>query len=266
MPAPRPWYRCSKRLALTLGLCLGLGTLTCWYLWQQYHAPTASEGPLTVIYFPPGTGVQQMATQLHHAGLIRQRHLFLFYTMFLRVTARLQAGEYALRATMSPAQIIATLSHGRVMHHALTIPEGATLRDIARLTEAKGLGTQSEILSRAQDTSFVASRGLTVSSLEGYLFPETYHIPRGITAQALLTMMVAQVTGLVPGDFVHTFGDAYLYDNHVEQALLQLSREPRRLPTMLIDATVGSIFNFEFEHFRLENYDPHPHIPAPVAV
>lgn len=191
MPAPRPWYRFIKRLALTLGLFIGLCTLICWYLWRQYHAPAAAEGPLTVVYFAPGTGVQQMATQLHHAGLIRQRHLFLFYTMFLHVTARLQAGEYALRATMSPAQIIATLSQGRVMHHALTIPEGATLRDIARLTEAKGLGTQSEILTRARDASFIATRGLTVSSLEGYLFPETYHVPRGITAQALLTMMVA---------------------------------------------------------------------------
>jgi thymidylate synthase len=79
-------------------------------------------------------------------------------------------------------------------------------------------------------------------------------------------MMVAQVTGLVPGDFVHTFGDAHLYDNHIEQARLQLAREPRPLPTMLIEPTVGSIFDFEFEHFRLENYHPHAHIPAPVAV
>jgi thymidylate synthase len=81
-----------------------------------------------------------------------------------------------------------------------------------------------------------------------------------------LTMMVAQVTGLEPGDFVHTLGDAHLYDNHLEQAKLQLSREPRALPRMRIDPAVQSIFDFEFDHFKLENYEPHPHISAPVAV
>jgi thymidylate synthase len=91
-------------------------------------------------------------------------------------------------------------------------------------------------------------------------------VPFNIASYALLTLMVAQVTGLAPGDFVHTFGDAHLYDNHLEQAQLQLSREPRPLPTMRIDPDVESIFDFQYEHFRLENYNPHPHIPAPVAV
>ncbi|MGE3642048.1 MAG: thymidylate synthase [Pirellulales bacterium] len=91
-------------------------------------------------------------------------------------------------------------------------------------------------------------------------------VPFNIASYALLTMMMAQVTGYEPGDFVHTLGDAHLYDNHLEQARLQLSREPRPLPTMRIDASVHSIFDFQYEHFRLENYEPHPHIPAPVAV
>jgi thymidylate synthase len=91
-------------------------------------------------------------------------------------------------------------------------------------------------------------------------------VPFNIASYALLTMMMAQVTGLMPGDFVHTLGDAHLYDNHLEQAQLQLSREPRPLPLMRIDPAVRSIFDFEFEHFRLENYEPHPHISAPVAV
>jgi thymidylate synthase len=79
-------------------------------------------------------------------------------------------------------------------------------------------------------------------------------------------MMVAQVTDLEPGDFIHTLGDAHLYENHLEQTQLQLTREPRPLPTMSIDPSVRSIFDFEFEHFRLENYQPYPHIPAPIAV
>ncbi len=91
-------------------------------------------------------------------------------------------------------------------------------------------------------------------------------VPFNIASYALLTMMVAQVTGLERGEFIHTLGDAHLYDNHIEQAQLQMSREPRPLPTMRIDPSVRSIFDFEYEHFRLENYQPHPHIPAPIAV
>ena len=91
-------------------------------------------------------------------------------------------------------------------------------------------------------------------------------VPFNIASYALLTLMVAQVTGLRPGEFIHTFGDAHLYQNHLEQARLQLSREPRPLPTLRIHPDVRSIFDFQYEHFQLENYNPHPHIPAPVAV
>jgi thymidylate synthase len=91
-------------------------------------------------------------------------------------------------------------------------------------------------------------------------------VPFNIASYALLTMMVAQVTDLRPGEFIHTFGDVHLYLNHVEQARLQLTREPRPLPRMWLNPEVRSIFNFQFEDFRLEAYDPHPHIPAPVAV
>jgi thymidylate synthase len=91
-------------------------------------------------------------------------------------------------------------------------------------------------------------------------------VPFNIASYALLTMMMAQATGLKPGDFVHSIGDAHLYSNHFEQAELQLSRAPRALPTMRIDPTVRSIFDFDPSHFTLEGYDPHPHIKATVAV
>jgi thymidylate synthase len=91
-------------------------------------------------------------------------------------------------------------------------------------------------------------------------------VPFNISSYALLTMMVAQATGLEPGEFVHTLGDAHLYNNHLEQARLQLSREPRPLPTMRINPAVKDLFAFRFEDFGLESYQPHPHIPAPVAV
>ncbi len=91
-------------------------------------------------------------------------------------------------------------------------------------------------------------------------------VPFNIASYALLTMMMAQVCGLKYGDFVHTFGDAHLYSNHMEQTALQLSREPRALPTMKINPEVKDIFSFRFEDFTLEGYDPHPAIKAPVAV
>jgi thymidylate synthase len=91
-------------------------------------------------------------------------------------------------------------------------------------------------------------------------------VPFNIASYALLTMMVAQVTGLKPGAFVHSFGDTHLYLNHLEQARLQLTRSPRRLPTLRLNPAVEDLFAFRYEDFSLEGYEPHPHIKAAVAV
>jgi thymidylate synthase len=91
-------------------------------------------------------------------------------------------------------------------------------------------------------------------------------VPFNIASYALLTMMVAQVCDLQPGEFIHTFGDAHIYTNHMKQVKLQLSRDFRPLPTMKINPAVKDIFEFKFEDFELENYDPHPHIKGAVAV
>lgn len=91
-------------------------------------------------------------------------------------------------------------------------------------------------------------------------------VPFNIASYALLTQMMAQVCDLEPGEFIHTFGDTHLYLNHLEQARLQLSREPRPLPVMELNPAVKSIFDFSYDDFRLLGYDPHPHIKAPVAV
>jgi thymidylate synthase len=91
-------------------------------------------------------------------------------------------------------------------------------------------------------------------------------VPFNIASYALFTMMIAQVCHLQPGEFIHTFGDAHLYLNHLEQANLQLSREPRKLPVMKINPDIKDIFSFRYEDFTLTDYDPHPHIKAKVAV
>ena len=91
-------------------------------------------------------------------------------------------------------------------------------------------------------------------------------LPFNIASYALLTCMIAQVSGLEPGDFVHTLGDVHLYLNHVDQARVQLSREPRALPRLVLDPSVRDLFAFRYEHVRVVGYEPHPAIPAPVAV
>ncbi|GAB2768703.1 thymidylate synthase [Nocardioides salsibiostraticola] len=91
-------------------------------------------------------------------------------------------------------------------------------------------------------------------------------VPFNIASYALLTHMVAQVTGLGVGDFVHTLGDAHLYSNHLEQARLQLTREPRPLPRLVLDPTITDLADFDLEHIAVEGYDPHPGIKAPIAV
>jgi thymidylate synthase len=91
-------------------------------------------------------------------------------------------------------------------------------------------------------------------------------VPFNIASYSLLTLMLAQVTGLQPGEFIHTLGDAHLYLNHLDQARLQLTREPRPLPVLRLNPEVRSLFDFRFEDFSVEGYQPHPHIPAKVAV
>jgi len=91
-------------------------------------------------------------------------------------------------------------------------------------------------------------------------------VPFNIACYALFTMMMAQVCDLKPGDFIHTFGDAHIYSNHSEQIKLQLSREPRELPKMLINPKIKNIFDFTYEDFSLQDYNPHPHIKGIVSV
>ncbi len=161
-------------------------------------------------------------------------------------------------------------------------PEGRTIDQISELVEAIRTNPDSRrLIVSAWNVSDVEKMALPPCHLlfqfyvaKGKLSCQLYQrsadvflgVPFNIASYALLTMMVAQVTGLGVGDFVHTLGDAHLYDNHLEQATLQLSRSPCALPQMKLNPAVENIFSFEFADFELTNYEPHPHIPAPVAV
>jgi thymidylate synthase len=161
-------------------------------------------------------------------------------------------------------------------------PNGGTVDQISKLIEQIHNNPNSRrLIVSAWNVPFIEDMALPPCHslfqfyvLDGKLSCQLYQrsadvflgVPFNIASYALLTMMIAQVTGLGLGDFVHTFGDVHLYSNHVEQAKLQLSREPRSLPKMLINPEVKSVFDFKFEDFQLTDYHPHPHIAAEVAV
>ncbi|QDU78175.1 Thymidylate synthase [Bremerella volcania] len=161
-------------------------------------------------------------------------------------------------------------------------PSGETIDQVSQLVEQIKTNPDSRrLIVSAWNVADVPQMALPPCHLlfqfyvaEGKLSCQLYQrsadvflgVPFNIASYSLLTMMIAQVCDLQPGDFVHTFGDAHLYSNHLEQTRLQLSREPRPLPTMKINPNVKDLFAFTFEDFELVDYDPHPHISAPVAV
>ena len=180
----------AKRFVAMLGRLLILGALATFYFWLYYHTPTAREALPQHVDIPAGMGLQAIAATLEEADLIRHRWMFILYVALLHRGPYLQAGEYALRATMSPAQIVSTLRRGKVVQHFLTIPEGLTVREVATLVAAKGLGHPQQLLDLAVDRMFIASLGFPGPSLEGYLFPDTYRVPRGMPERDLLMLMV----------------------------------------------------------------------------
>lgn len=161
-------------------------------------------------------------------------------------------------------------------------PDGAAIDQISQLVEQIKTNPDSRrLIVSAWNVAEVPQMALPPCHLlfqfyvaQGKLSCQLYQrsadvflgVPFNIASYALLTMMIAQVCDLQPGDFVHTLGDAHLYSNHLEQTKLQLSREPKTLPTMKINPNVKDLFAFTLEDFDLQDYDPHPHISAPVSV
>ena len=161
-------------------------------------------------------------------------------------------------------------------------PDGGHIDQIARVVEMIRTNPDSRrLIVSAWNVAQIEQMALPPCHLlfqfyvaEGRLSCQLYQrsadiflgVPFNIASYALLTMMVAQVTGLKPGEFIHTLGDAHLYNNHLDQVHEQLSRTPRPLPTMRLNPAVKDLFAFRFEDFELQNYDPHPPIKAPVAV
>ena len=171
-------------LSLFFALVVIVGT------WILVNQPAAVEAPEQVIQVSRGTGLRQIAGQLHEAGVIRHPLPFVLFAKAMGMAPRLQAGEYVLSASMSPAEVLEVLYQGKVKHHVLTVPEGATLRDVAALVEDADLGSRESVMALGSDPGFIEALGLSVPTLEGYLFPDTYHLTRDVSVAELLTLMV----------------------------------------------------------------------------
>ncbi len=146
--------------------------------------------PITVVEIPDGASLRQVAVILEQQGLIASRWSLILLEKLSRSRQVVRSGEYALHAGMKPSEILAELHQGRVLLHSVTIPEGFTIAQIAQTFEQKGLGRAEELEHLAHDRAFIQSLGLTVDSLEGYLFPDTYRFARRVSSKDILTAMV----------------------------------------------------------------------------
>jgi UPF0755 protein len=185
--------RLLKRLGRLCLLGVVLGALALFYLQLYFQTPAAPHAEEQIVTIAAGSSLRQIADGLADHGLIRHRTMFVAYVKWWRPGPYLQAGEYALRASMSPEQIVEMLRQGKVLQHSLTIPEGLSLREIAALVAEQQFGDAAVMLALMSDPAFIATLNLetpSLASLEGYLFPDTYHLPRSISEKALLTLMV----------------------------------------------------------------------------
>ncbi len=182
--------RLLRRLGKLCIFVLALGALALFYLQMYFQTPAEVEAEEQIVTIAAGSSLRQIAASLAENGLIRHRTMLLAYVKWWRPGPHLQAGEYALRASMSPEQIVAILRQGKVRHYPLTIPEGLTVREIATLVTEQQFGDAQVIRELMSDAAFITSLNLDTPSLEGYLFPDTYHLPRSISEKALLTLMV----------------------------------------------------------------------------
>ncbi len=163
-----------------------------WWMTAPVSSPSV-EPPPRLVVIPEGATLRQVAVLLEQAGVIRNRGGFLILGKIASADRRIPAGEYELHAGMRPAEILSRILNGQVVLHAVTIPEGYTFTQIADLLTQKGLSDPDEFLQLARDKQFIQTLNLDVATLEGYLFPNTYRLPRNAKAKDVITTMV---TGL----------------------------------------------------------------------
>jgi len=183
-----------KRVSILagIGLFIIVAVLIGLYLGLQHYGTTPAE-PVpaeTFLVVPPGQGLQTTAQRLHEAGLIRHPFKFRMLARLKGDDKRIQAGEYLFSPSFPPSKILQIMVDGKVYLHKLTVPEGYTLQQIAALVAQEKLGDESEIVKAAADRARLKEKGIEADTFEGYLFPDTYHFPRNVSPEKIITTMV----------------------------------------------------------------------------
>lgn len=193
MPRRRSWPIVPILLFL---LPTALGIWTYLALEEGPIGPRAEE-QARIVFIPPGTGVREIAMALERAGVIRSRWPFLALAYLQGSLRRLHAGEYEFRASISLGEILRLLESGKVVTHQVTIPEGFTAGEIGRLLSLEGLGDEGRFVAVVRDPAFAGALGLGADSLEGYLFPDTYRLAKGMTEEEVARIMVSRFRQVV---------------------------------------------------------------------
>ncbi len=185
---------------VVLVLMVGMGMVGC-ILWGRVHEPfkgyTATE---QFVNIPPGTGTDEIGRRLVERGVVRNILIFRAALWWTARTRNLKAGEYRFAEAMSASQVVDQLARGEVFPRRITFPEGLTIVDMARIYESRGFGPAADFVRAADDTSEIADLDAEARDLEGYLYPETYAIPRGTPASKLIELMVARFRGALTED------------------------------------------------------------------
>lgn len=190
------WARVGVPILVLLGTSL-LGLW--WFVATQAPREVAARGPARIVYIRPGSGLRAIASQLEAAGVVRHRWLFLSAALLARKHRALRPGEYELRPDQGVGEVVRLLAEGRVVLHRITIPEGFTGREIAATLAREGLADEARCLALMTDSAFARSLGVDGNGLEGFLFPDTYLLTRGLREEEILRQMVGRFQQVFTG-------------------------------------------------------------------
>ncbi len=190
-----------RHLERTILISIAVASIVALHLYTILYTPASREGGLHTVMVPRGASFRVVARNLEKAGIIRDADDFVFAAGLVGAYKKVQAGEYELNSAMTPVEILRRLTTGRVKTYSVTIPEGYTLKEIAGVLHRKGLVSKEEFLARARNSDFVASLGLRGGTFEGYLFPDTYILTKGLSADDIIVKMVDRFKEVYNSDF-----------------------------------------------------------------
>ncbi len=191
----------SRRLNIVILLIFAVITLAAIELYITFYVPASREGGIRVVNIPKGTSFRVIAADLEDRGVIRSADSFIFAASLLGAYKKAKAGEYEFNRSMTPLEVLDMLVKGRVKKYIVTIPEGYNIREVAQVLEESGLMDREQFLSKVADKNYVKALGLEGTTLEGYLFPDTYEFTKGMSPEEVIAKMVEKFLTVYSSEF-----------------------------------------------------------------